>query len=182
MGPTQLTLLEQAQLAGSAEGLPIGLLPGQIEVESRWNPNAAGHNKGGSVDRGIAQINSVAHPEITDAQAYDPAFAIPWMAKEMAGLIARCGSVVGGLEAYNSGRCSGDTGYASAVLAAAKRYGYQGQPYLVAKGAGGSAQAPVGISASAYSLALIFLSVGLLVLILFGGRSRREVAEGGQEE
>ena len=125
MGRPTPALLAQADQAEAQYRLPAGLVSGLIEVESGWDPQAVGHNPR-SVDRGLVQINSLAHPDVTPGQAFDPSFAIPWAAKELAGLIARCGSVTGGLEAYNSGRCQGDTGYASAVLSAARRYGYTG--------------------------------------------------------
>jgi hypothetical protein len=36
-----------------------------------------------STDRGLGQINDKAHPEITDAQARDPNFVIPWKIEQM---------------------------------------------------------------------------------------------------
>lgn len=180
MGPTAQSWVDLAQQAGATKGLPTGLLAGLIEIESGGNPNIT-HDNAHSIDRGIAQINNVAHPDVTNAQAYNPSFAIPWAANELSGLIGKCGSVVGGLEAYNSGRCSGDTGYASAVLAAAKRYGYQGEPYLVPATSGGQGgQATGGLSGQAYTLVLILLSLALLVIVAFGGRRRRGVADDGE--
>lgn len=41
-----------------------------ITCESNWNPNAIHQNKG-SVDRGLWQINSVSHPEVTKTCAID---------------------------------------------------------------------------------------------------------------
>ena len=42
-----------------------------IDCESKWNPNALGVNKSGSVDRGIFQINNRFHPKLTNEQAFD---------------------------------------------------------------------------------------------------------------
>lgn len=124
MTPTRppVSLLQMVEQASAQHGLPTGLLEGLIQVESGWNPHAVGQDVN-SIDRGLVQINSVAHPEVSAAEAYSPSYAIPWAAQYLSGLIRQCGSVVGGLEAYNSGRCQGDTGYASQVLRAAQRYG-----------------------------------------------------------
>ena len=43
--------------------------------ESDLMPFRQGVNISGTLDRGILQFNSYWHPEITDAQAYDPAEA-----------------------------------------------------------------------------------------------------------
>jgi len=43
-----------------------------IAAESGRNPNAKHVNDDGSIDRGLWQINNVAHPDVTDATAYDP--------------------------------------------------------------------------------------------------------------
>jgi hypothetical protein len=43
--------------------------------ESSLNPNATNGNTNGSIDRGLFQINSAAHPEVTPAQAFDPTFS-----------------------------------------------------------------------------------------------------------
>jgi hypothetical protein len=39
--------------------------------ESSWNPRALNVNDDGSEDRGLFQINSRWHPDVSDAQAYD---------------------------------------------------------------------------------------------------------------
>lgn len=43
--------------------------------ESSLNPKAINVNDGGSIDRGLYQINNKYHPEVTEAQAFDPEFA-----------------------------------------------------------------------------------------------------------
>ncbi|MCL4366216.1 hypothetical protein M1437_03245 [Patescibacteria group bacterium] len=60
------------------------------------------YNTNGTYDRGPAQINSAAHPEITDKQALDLNFAIPWLAKTVAGHIKNLGPKRG-IVAYNTG-------------------------------------------------------------------------------
>lgn len=62
-------LLSDAGFAGGtsqATGIAI------IAAESGRDPAATHVNTDGSVDRGLWQINSKAHPEVTDAQAFDP--------------------------------------------------------------------------------------------------------------
>lgn len=48
--------------------IPDNLVRGQISLESGWDPGAQGLYDGR--DRGLAQINSYWHPEVTDAMAY----------------------------------------------------------------------------------------------------------------
>ena len=43
--------------------------------ESGLNPKAVNTNTDGSTDRGIFQINNKYHPEVTDAEAFDPEFS-----------------------------------------------------------------------------------------------------------
>lgn len=55
-----------------------------INCESRWNPNAKnihGNNPSTSVDRGLLQINSHWHKEVTDTQAYNPEFSVRFAIK-----------------------------------------------------------------------------------------------------
>jgi hypothetical protein len=49
-----------------AEGLAI------CQAESGRDPNAKHVNTDGSIDRGIWQINDKAHPDVSDATAFDP--------------------------------------------------------------------------------------------------------------
>jgi hypothetical protein len=44
---------------------------GKLWNESRWDQYAIGVNKGGTIDRGIAQINNHYHPEISNECAFD---------------------------------------------------------------------------------------------------------------
>lgn len=43
-----------------------------VAAESGRDPSAKHVNTDGSVDRGLWQINDRSHPEVTDAQAFDP--------------------------------------------------------------------------------------------------------------
>lgn len=52
-----------------------------IQCESNWNPKALGDD-GNS--RGLVQISSIYHPEVTDTEAYDPTFAVHFTAEEWA--------------------------------------------------------------------------------------------------
>jgi hypothetical protein len=45
------------------------------KCESSLNPKAVNINAPDSIDRGIFQINSKYHPEVTEAQAFDPEFS-----------------------------------------------------------------------------------------------------------
>jgi hypothetical protein len=51
-----------------------------IKCESSFNTNAIGD---GGTSFGLAQIHLPAHPHVTREQAFDPDFAISFMAKEM---------------------------------------------------------------------------------------------------
>lgn len=107
-------------------GIPPYVLWGLLSQESGFNPTARGYNKDKngnvvSVDRGIAQINNSAHPDVSDAQADDPNFAIPWAARYLSSLSKQYGgNVVKYLTAYNAGHWSASLeylGYAKKVLA-----------------------------------------------------------------
>jgi hypothetical protein len=54
--------------------------------------------------RGVAGIDKVFHPEVTDAQAFDPVFGINWEAQTLSALIAKNkGDVYSALREYNGG-------------------------------------------------------------------------------
>ena len=63
------------------EAKKAGLNPREVEAiincESRWDPQAKGHNKNGSYDLGLWQINSI-HKNITDAEKLDYKTATKW--------------------------------------------------------------------------------------------------------
>lgn len=79
------------------------LIAAMLWTESGYDTSAV--NKGDkSTDRGIAQINSAAFPGVTDQQAYDPSFAIPFMAQQLAQNTEHFGDINRGIAAYNVGR------------------------------------------------------------------------------
>lgn len=90
-------------------GIHPALLAAVLFQESGISPNAKdipNYNKKGKIisyDRGIAQINNVAHPEVSRQQAKDPNFAIPFAAKLLSDYIKQVGSVKHGVAAYNVG-------------------------------------------------------------------------------
>lgn len=102
-------------------GLDPWLLAALLWVESRFNPKA----RSATGDVGIAQINLASHPGVSQAEAENPAFAIPWAARYLATLKRSAGgSASGALRAYNTGSSApspaGDH-YANVVLEARTR-------------------------------------------------------------
>ncbi len=79
-------------------GLDPSILAAILWNESGYNPRALNDE-----DRGIAQINRRAFPNITDAQAYDPHFAIPFMARTIKGYLDKTGDLHTAIAAYNVG-------------------------------------------------------------------------------
>jgi hypothetical protein len=51
-----------------------------INCESSYNPRALGDN---GYSRGLVQIHSYYHPTVTDEMAYDPDFAIEFLAEKL---------------------------------------------------------------------------------------------------
>lgn len=62
-------------------GIQSDLLCKLISLESGYDPGATGYAD--PRDRGLAQINSHWHPDVTDAEAFDPHFAITWTAESL---------------------------------------------------------------------------------------------------
>jgi hypothetical protein len=54
---------------------------GKLWNESRWDQYAIGVNKGGTVDRGIAQWNNYYHPEVTNECAFSVECAVAELVK-----------------------------------------------------------------------------------------------------
>ncbi len=63
---------------GSGPKVPVSHILGMFEHESGFDPGAVStwYKPENGYDRGLAQINQNAHSEISDAQAFDPLFAI----------------------------------------------------------------------------------------------------------
>lgn len=95
---------ERIYAAETEAGISDHLTFKQISLESNFDPSAFVDHGTSGVDRSLCQINSKAHPEVTDAQAYSPEFAIPWAAQYLKDHIDALGDVDAGLAAYNVGR------------------------------------------------------------------------------
>jgi len=67
----QTTILETIRYVAKQEMVDPELCIRVARCESGLNPTARNTNAGGSVDRGLFQINDKYHPEVTDAQADD---------------------------------------------------------------------------------------------------------------
>jgi soluble lytic murein transglycosylase-like protein len=84
--------------------IPDHLTLKQTGLESNFDPSAFVDHGSNGADRSLNQINSNSHPEVSDDQAYDPSFSIPWAAKYLKDAINAIGDVDAGLAAYNVGR------------------------------------------------------------------------------
>jgi hypothetical protein len=79
-GPTSggTMSFSSAVALAKAAGVPLDQLATAVAIamaESGLNPNATNVNTDGSVDRGLWQINSKAHPDISDSSAFNPTSA-----------------------------------------------------------------------------------------------------------
>ena len=94
------TELRPVIAASSAKfNVPEALLAALIKKESEFQ-NIWGFDGSG---RGIAQIDSYWHPEVSDNEAFDPVYAISWAAKYLKGLLEDHGNWYNALRAYNGG-------------------------------------------------------------------------------
>jgi hypothetical protein len=59
-------------------GINVSLGIEVATAESSLNPTAINKNTDSSIDRGLYQINSACHPEVTEEQAFNPTFAAEW--------------------------------------------------------------------------------------------------------
>lgn len=64
-------------------GVPVEQVDTTISCESGYSPDAT-HITKWERSFGVSQINLLAHPEITVAQAKDPQFAIMWLSSQFA--------------------------------------------------------------------------------------------------
>lgn len=93
------------EAAATRYGLPAELLTAALSRESAnfreryihgWHVDGTG--------RGMAGIDKVFHPEVSDEQAFDPEYAINWMARELSELIAKHdGDAYSAVREYNGG-------------------------------------------------------------------------------
>jgi hypothetical protein len=82
-------------------GIPDHLLGCQGTLESNNDPVAEGTVD--PDDEGWGQIHLPFHPEVTEAEAWDPSVSIPWTAKELADAAVYTKDWDGGVAAYNIG-------------------------------------------------------------------------------
>jgi soluble lytic murein transglycosylase-like protein len=95
--------------AGNA-GIPVDILARVIHAESEWNPISTNINKNGTIDSGIAQLNS-AYIEYFEwkfndgntINAYDPDMSIKIAARILAANHRLTGNWIEAVAAYNCG-------------------------------------------------------------------------------
>jgi len=90
--------------AAKSTNVPASLLKAVLAHESmQFTPKYVGGYHTDGTGRGVAGIDKKWHPEITDEQAFSPAFAVPWMAKTLAGYYKQEGNWSNALKRYNGG-------------------------------------------------------------------------------
>lgn len=92
-------LRRMADAAAKRYGVPPALFRRLIQQGSGWNPDAK--NPSGAV--GLVQIHLPSHPDISEEQARDPAFALGWGARYLAAQRQRFKRWDLALAAYNAG-------------------------------------------------------------------------------
>jgi hypothetical protein len=87
-GPRTLHALLHKRIvaAQQAAGVPDDLVCKLVRLESADDPGATGYVD--PLDYGLVQIHMPFHPEISVAQAFTPAFSIPYAARTLAGFSA----------------------------------------------------------------------------------------------
>jgi soluble lytic murein transglycosylase-like protein len=117
VGPATARVLfrKRAFEVEDAKHIPDHLLARLLNLESNDDPVAQGVVDPN--DEGIGQVNLPSHPDVSLAQAHDPAFVIPWAGSYLRGLYTATGGTDwdGALAAYNLG-----TSLAKQWLAAGK--------------------------------------------------------------
>lgn len=104
IGPTTAKELFRKRISEiqAQNNISDNILCKQLSLESAFDPAATGFVD--ERDRGLAQINSFWHPDVSDDEAFDPAFCIPWAGKFLADNIKYLGDVDAGIAAHNVGR------------------------------------------------------------------------------
>ena len=104
IGPTTARKLFKKRIwdASHKHDFPALMLCKQLNLESGFDPAAVGYVD--PRDRGLAQINSYWHPDVSDAEAFDPAYSIFWAANYLSENIKALKNVDAGLAAHNVGR------------------------------------------------------------------------------
>ena len=104
IGPRTARRLFKKRVWDSAHksDIPALMLCKQLNLESGYDPAAVGYVD--PRDRGLAQINAYWHPEISDEEAFDPAFSIPWAANYLGENFKALGDMDAAVAAHNVGR------------------------------------------------------------------------------
>lgn len=77
---TKERIKQEIEEQGIKYGVSTSTLNAVINCESQYNRYALGDS---NHSRGLVQIHNSFHPEITDEEAYDPRFAIGFLAKNL---------------------------------------------------------------------------------------------------
>ena len=107
-----LPLLRLYRRVGRADAVPCRLLAAQDWVESRFDTTLVSPDPNGSIDRGVAQINSAAWPGVTWQDAMTPAWAVRWQAQHLRRWAREYGNWATALAVYNAGVPLTDVGSA----------------------------------------------------------------------
>ena len=137
---------QDIQDAASQYGVPPAVLAGVIAHESGFNPSAINHDSNGTVDRGIAQLNSAYYPA---SLANNPVQAIYKAANILSQHHSQCGSWSGAIAAYNLGHCGPNPSYVSAVEAQIQKYASLGGGNATGSSGGGTA-GPAGAGSGSF--------------------------------
>lgn len=117
VGPNTARALFRKRIANTETmlSIPSSLLGKLLHLESNDDPVAEGVVD--ENDEGIAQVNLPSHPDVSEPDAHNPAFAIPWAGRYLKGLYTATGAKDWdvALAAYNVG-----TALAKKWLAAGK--------------------------------------------------------------
>jgi len=104
IGPSTARRLFKKRITAieTARNIPNQYLNRQTSLESLYDPGAVGFID--QRDRGLNQINSGAHPDVSDAEAFNPEFSLDWSADFLLGNRIRVGGDwEGAVVAHNIG-------------------------------------------------------------------------------
>jgi soluble lytic murein transglycosylase-like protein len=112
----------QANQVAAQYNIPPSIFSALISKESNWNPYAVNSNSNGTLDVGLAQLNS-GTTQGTGVDPYDPSQNLTFAGQTLSGLFDKYGNWTDALSAYNTGSpaASSSTGssYADSILTAA---------------------------------------------------------------
>jgi soluble lytic murein transglycosylase-like protein len=180
-----------ATQAASQYGVPLPILQAVIQQESGWNPNAPpNYNANGTVDYGIAQLNSAYYP---NASTTDPNTAINLAAQQLANNYESAGNWTSAVAAYNGSGPAAQQ-YAQTVMANAVSLGFNSANPFVSDplAASGVLSSGVGTALSMQNpltsiqtwlqtnalTAIIFVVGGAIILFSIGGLFSTQIREG----